>query len=70
MGWGMGFGGGTRNQSSSTGGDRPAALEEIPVVLRPDEYTFCDMACGVKEHSQMHIRIGVLKHMTGEGSEA
>ncbi|CAN0080015.1 unnamed protein product [Ectocarpus fasciculatus] len=64
------FGHGKRNQSSATGGDRAAAMEEIPVVLGPGKYTVCDMAYGVKEHPQMHIRIGVLEDMTGVGSKA
>ena len=66
---GVAVGGGTRNQSSATGGDRAAAFEEIPVVLGSGEYTVCDMAYGVKEHSQMH-RVGVLEDMTGVGSKA
>ncbi|CAN0127637.1 unnamed protein product [Scytosiphon promiscuus] len=67
---GVALGGGTHNLSSAVGGDRPAAGEEILVVLAAGEYQPCDLACGVKEHLQMHVRIGVLVDMTGEGRKA
>lgn len=63
-------GGGTRNLAPAVGGDRPAAGEGIPAILVPGEYDVCDLACGVKEHSQMHVRVGVLVDMTGDGTEA
>lgn len=37
------------------------------VVLEAGEYDACDLACGVKEHRQMHVRIGVLMDETGVG---
>ena len=33
-------------------------------------YEDCDLSYDVKEHSQMHVRVGVLMDMTGEGTEA
>lgn len=52
------------------GSDRPAAGEELLVVLAAGEYDACDLACDVKEHPQMHVRVGVLVDMTAEGMKA
>lgn len=33
-------------------------------------YEDCDLSYDVKEHPQMHVRVGVLQDMAGEGTEA
>lgn len=62
--------GGKRNQSSAIGGALPAAGENITVLVENGTYEDCDLSYDVKEHAQMHVRVGILKEMTGEGPEA
>ncbi|CAN0237418.1 unnamed protein product [Scytosiphon promiscuus] len=63
-------GGGRRSQSSAMGGALSTAREKITAVVEKDTYDDCDLSFDVKEHSQMHVRVGILTDMTGEGTEA
>ena len=42
----------------------PAAEEKITTVVSCGTYEDCDLSYDVKEHSQMHVRVGVLVDMT------
>lgn len=64
------LGGGKRNHSSAVGGALPAAGENITMLVENGTYEDCDLSFDVKGHSQMHVRVGVLVNMTGEGIEA
>lgn len=61
------MGGGSRNHSSAVGGALPAAGEKITMLVENGTYEDCDLSCDVKQHSQMHVRVGILMDMTGEG---
>ncbi len=61
------LGGGHRNHSSAIGDALPAAGEKITTIVESGTYEDCDLSYDVKEHSQMHVRVGVLLGMTGTG---
>lgn len=61
------LGGGIRNFSSAVGGALPAAGEKITTIVEAGTYEDCDLSYDVKEHSQMHVRVGVLQDLTGRG---
>lgn len=63
------LGGGRRTHSSTVGGALQAAHEKIRVLVKPGTYEDCDLSFDVKQHSQMHVRIGILVDMTGTGPE-
>ena len=60
------MGGGHREHSSAVGGALPAAWEKMTMVVSCGTYEDCDLSCDVKEHLQMHVRVGVLVGMTGD----
>lgn len=64
----LGFG--ANDQWSAVGDDRLAAGEGILAILAPGVYNSAELSCGVKEHPQMHVRIGVLMEKTGAGMKA
>lgn len=64
---GVAAGVGRRNQSSVAGGTLPAAGEKITQIVEAGTYEDCDLSHDVKEHPQMHVRVGVLMDMIGEG---
>ena len=61
------LGGGTRSHSSAVGGALPAAGEKITVLVGNGTYEDCDLSYDIRQHSQMHVRVGILVEMTGEG---
>ena len=61
---------GSRSHSSAVGGALPAAGENITMVVENGTYEDCDLSYDVKEHSQMHVRVGILMDLTGRGVEA
>lgn len=63
------IGGGRRNQSSASGSALLAAQEKITTIVEAGIYEDCDMSYDVKEHTQMHVRIGVLMGLTREETE-
>ena len=64
------MGGGQRKHSSAVGGALPAAGEKITTIVESGTYEDCDLSFDVKEHSQMHVRVGVLQDLTGTGVKA
>ena len=61
------IGGGRLKHSSALGGSLPAAGETITTIVEPGMYADVELGCDVKEHLQMHVRVGILKDLTGEG---
>lgn len=61
------IGGGRRSHSSAVGRPRPAAGEKITTIVGAGIYEDKEMRCDVKEHLQMHVRVGILEGLTGEG---
>lgn len=63
------LGAGKRHHSSAVGGALPAAGEKFTVLVENGTYEDCDLSYDVKEHAQMHVRVGVLTGMTGQRLE-
>lgn len=61
------MGGGRRSYTSAVGGALPAAGEKITTIVEAGTYEDCDLSYDVKEHSQMHVRVGVLQDLTRRG---
>lgn len=49
------------------GGPLPAAAEKITTLVAAGTYEDREMCCDVKEHLQMHVRVGILQDLTGGG---
>lgn len=64
---GLSAGGGRRNLSAVTGCTLPAAGEKITQIVKAGTYEDCDLSHDVKEHPQMHVRVGVLLDTSGKG---
>eukprot|EP00752_Nemacystus_decipiens_P013425 g11888.t1 len=64
---GVNLGGGKRRQSAPIGGPRPAAGEKITTLVAAGTYEDREMCCDIKEHLQMHVRVGILLDLSGEG---
>lgn len=58
---------GTHNSSSTTGGALPAAEEKITTLVATGTYEDRDLSYDVREHSQMHVRVGVLHDLVERG---
>lgn len=66
----IGAGGGKYTQDSAIGMTLPAAEENITTIVKAGTYEDCDLLYDLKEHVQMHVRVGVLMNMTGQGLES
>lgn len=40
------------------------------MIVASGAYEDCDLSFDVKKHSQMHVKVGVLEDMVGEGPQA
>eukprot|EP00752_Nemacystus_decipiens_P006258 g5643.t1 len=56
---------GMRNYCSTVGGALRDAEEKMTTIVEAGTYEDCDLSYDVREHWQMHVRVGVLQDLTG-----
>eukprot|EP00752_Nemacystus_decipiens_P015533 g13859.t2 len=62
--------GGHRFHSSAVGRPLPASREIVTLHVASGAYEKCDLSYDVKKHSQMHVKVGIIEDIVGEGPGA